>query len=244
MPVTEESRVMRGVRDEAARSGAGLLAVAALALLAGCGSTMSSMSSSVGNVFSKSPLDLFRTSSTATQTNSAVPDAPEIETDIECPGILIRDGAATLVVGSNPKEQQPSPLDVKYQGSIVRTARECHVNNGIMSMKVGVEGRIITGPAGGPGTVEVPLRIAVVQDGVTQKPVASTFGKEMVTIGGNVDRANFTHVDDSISFPLPRPLGLLDSYVVYVGFDPLGAKPPERKKPVVKRRAKRAVHPR
>lgn len=235
---------MRGVRDKVARSGAGLLAVAALALLAGCGSTMSSMSSSVGNVFSKSPLDLFRTSSTATQSNSASPDAPEIETDIECPGVLIRDGAATLIVGSNPKEQQPSPLDVKYQGSIVRTARECHVNNGIMSMKVGVEGRIITGPAGGPGTVEVPLRIAVVQDGVTQKPVASTFGKEMVTIGSNVDRANFTHVDDTISFPLPRPLGLLDSYVVYVGFDPIGAKPPERKKPAAKRRVKRVVHPR
>jgi hypothetical protein len=235
---------MRGVRDKAARSGAGLLAVAALALLAGCGSTMSSMSSSVGNVFSKSPLDLFRTSSTATQSNSAAPDAPEIETDIECPGVLIRDGAATLVVGSNPKEQEPSPLDVKYQGSIVRTARECHVNNGFMSLKVGIEGRIITGPAGGPGTVEVPLRIAVVQDGVTQKPVASTFGKQMVTIGGNVDRANFTHVDDTISFPLPRPLGLLDSYVVYVGFDPLGAKPPERKKPVVKRRVKRATVPR
>lgn len=235
---------MRGVRDKAARSGAGLLAITALALLAGCGSTMSSMTSSVGNVFSKSPLDLFSSSPTATQTNTATPDAPEMQTDIECPGVKIRDGAATLVVGSNPKEQQPSPLDVKYQGSIIRTARECHVNNGIMSMKVGVEGRIITGPAGGPGTVEVPLRIAVVQDGLPPKPVVSTFGKEAVTIGGNVDRANFTHVDDTISFPLPKPLGLLDSYVVYVGFDPIGAKPPERKKPPVKRRVKRAAKPR
>ena len=91
---------MRGVRDKAARGAAGLLAIGALALLAGCGSTMSSMSSSVGNVFSKSPLDLFSTSSTATQTNAAAPDAPEIQTDIECPGVMIRAGAATLVVGS------------------------------------------------------------------------------------------------------------------------------------------------
>jgi hypothetical protein len=227
-----------------ARGTGGLLAIAALALLAGCGSTMSSMSSSVGNVFSKSPLDLFNTSSTATQANASAPDAPEIQTDIECPGVLIRDGAATLVVGSNPKEQQPSPLDVKYQGSIIRTARECHVANGIMSLKVGIEGRIITGPAGGPGSVEVPLRIAVVEDSVTPKPIVSTFGKEVVTIGGDVDRANFTHVDDTLSFPLPKPLGLIDSYVVYVGFDPIGAKPPERKKPVAKRRVKRAVKPR
>jgi len=232
---------MRGVRDRAARSATGLLAIAALALLAGCGS---SMSSSVGNVFSKSPLDLFSTSSTATQTNTAAPDAPETQTDIECPGVMIRDGASTLVVGNNPKEQQPSPLDVKYQGSIVRTARECHVNGGVMTMKVGIEGRIITGPAGGPGTVEVPLRIAVVQDGLPPKPIVSTFGKETVTIGGDVDRASFTHVDDTISFPLPKPLGLLDSYVVYVGFDPIGAKPPEKKRPAVKRRVKRAVKPR
>jgi hypothetical protein len=234
---------MRGVGNKAARGAGGLLALAALALLAGCGSTMSSMSSSVGNVFSKSPLDLFSSSSTATQTNSAAPDAPEVQTDIECPGVMIRDGAATLVVGSNPKEPQPTPLDVKYQGSIIRTARECHVNNGIMSLKVGIEGRIITGPAGGPGTVEVPLRIAVVQDGVTPKPIVSSFGKEMVTIGSDVDRATFTHVDDTLSFPLPKPLGLLDSYVVYVGFDPLGAKPPAKKRPAVKRRVKRAVQP-
>ena len=50
-----------------------------------------------------------------------------------------------------------------------------------------------------------------------------------------VDRATFTHVDSDIAFPLPRPLGLIDAYVVYVGFDPLGAQP-EKKKPPVKRK--------
>jgi hypothetical protein len=32
--------------------------------------------------------------------------------------------------------------------------------------------------------------------------------------------------------------------VVRVGFDPIGAKPPEKKRPVAKRRVKRAVKPR
>jgi len=50
--------------------------------------------------------------------------------------------------------------------------------------------------------------------------------------------------DDAISFPLPQPLGLMDAYVVYVGFDPIGAKPPENKKAPVKRRAKTAAKPR
>ncbi len=58
---------------------------------------------------------------------------------------------------------------MRYQGSIIRTARECHVNVGIMTMKVGIEGRVITGPAGGPGTVDVPLRVAVVQEGVSPR---------------------------------------------------------------------------
>ena len=149
---------MSGVRDKAARKAAGLAAVGALIALAGCGGNSS--------MFNGSALDLFSTSSKATQANAAAPDAPETATDIECPDVKIRDGAATLTIGSNPKEQQPSPLDVRYQGSIVRTARECHVANGVMTMKVGIEGRIITGPAGGPGTVDVPLRVAVVQDGL------------------------------------------------------------------------------
>jgi hypothetical protein len=36
---------------------------------------------------------------------------------------------------------------------------------------------------------------------------------------------------------------LIDAYVVYVGFDPAGARPPEKKKPAA-RRAKPAAKPR
>ena len=211
-------------------------AVAAVLLLAACGST--------GNYFSGSALDLFSSSSKATAANAAAPAAPEVDTDIECPPVKIRNGAASLTIGMNPKEAEPSPLQVRYQGSIVRTARECHVAGGVMSMKVGVEGRIITGPAGGPGNVEVPVRIAVVQDGVSPKTIMSNFGKETVTLTGETDRANFVRVDDTISFPLPRPAGLIDSYVVYVGFDPASLAPPPKKKPEPKRRAKTAAQPR
>jgi hypothetical protein len=225
---------MSGVRS--IRAAAGCAAIGALVALTGCGGNSS--------MFNGSALDLFSSSSKATAANAAAPGAPETPTDVECPGVIIRDGAATLTIGSNPKEETPAPLDVRYQGSIVRTARECHVANGVMTMKVGVEGRIITGPAGGPGTVVVPLRIAVVQDGLNPKTIVSNFGKESVDLVGAVDRATFTHIDDAISFPLPQPLGLIDSYLVYVGFDPLGAKPPERKKPAVRHRAKPAAKPR
>ena len=157
---------------------------------------------------------------------------PTISTARKC---SVRTGAATLMIGSKPGDGEPAALDVRYQGSIIRTARECHVNAGIMTMKVGIEGRVITGPAGGPGTVDVPLRIAVVQEGVNPKAVASKFGRETVTVNNSIDRVIFTHVESDIAFPLPQPLGLIDAYVVYVGFDPLGAQP-EKKKPPVKRK--------
>ncbi len=50
----------------------------------------------------------------------------------------------------------------------------------------------------------------------------SKFAREPVTIASAVDRVTFTHVDPEISFPLPQPLADIDSYVVYVGFDPAG----------------------
>jgi hypothetical protein len=106
---------------------------------------------------------------------------------------------------------------------------------------VGIEGRVITGPAGGPGTVDVPLRIAVVQEGVTPKAVTSKFGRETVTVNASIDRVVFTHIESDIAFPLPQPLALIDAYVIYVGFDPVGAQPekktPAKRKPVTKKPA-------
>jgi hypothetical protein len=221
----------RGRGGDMMRTGMTVAALLGLALaLGGCG----------GNMFGSSSLDLFSTSSKATTggDNVAGVGGEANPTDVECPGVDVRTGAATLLIGSRPGESEPSPLEVRYQGSIVRTARECHVNAGVMTMKVGVEGRVITGPAGGPGTLEVPLRLAVVREGINPRPVVSKLARIPVTIAGAVDRVTFTHVDSDISFPLPQPLADIDAYVVYVGFDPAGAtpekKPPARKKPAAK----------
>lgn len=217
------------------KQGSRALALAGVALtMAACGGGSSFLSSS--------PLDLFSSSSKATKDNTAANASvtnPADTDDIECPPMQVRAGAATLMIGSKPGDAQPEALDVRYQGTIIRLARECRVSAGVMTMKVGIEGRVITGPAGQPGTVDVPLRIAVVQEGVNPKPVVSKFAREQVTISSNVDRVTFTHIDPEISFPMPTPAGLINSYVVYVGFDPLGLKPepkrpPARRKPAAK----------
>jgi hypothetical protein len=222
-----------------ARTGAGVAAFLTLGFaLSGCGSSGNS------NLFSSSPLDLFSSSSKVTTGDAAGGTTAAIDPSYDCPEVAVRIGASTLLIGSKPGQGEPNPLDVRYQGSIIRTARECHVNAGIVTMKVGIEGRIITGPAGTPGTVDVPLRIAVVQEGTNPKTVASKFARETVTVANAVDRVTFTHIDPDVSFPVPQPASVINSYVVYVGFDPLGAQSPIKKKPVRKHRTRPAAKPR
>ncbi len=216
--------VRSGLKMRAWRAPAPVLACTLL--LAGCGST---------KMFNTSALDLFSTSSKATTGDAATGE--ESATDVECPTVDVRTGAATLMIGSKPGEGEPSALDLRYQGTIVRTARECRVSAGVMTMKVGIEGRVITGPAGGPGTVDIPLRIAVVQEGINPKTITSKFARIQVGIAGEVDRVPFTHVDPDVSFPMPTRAADIDSYVVYVGFDPVGAQQ-DKKKPAPKSKPK------
>ncbi len=208
------------------RRRAALPAAAALTLLlAGCGANLSSL-----NIFDSNK------ATTEAALDGAPTNAAAGNTEYECPAVQVRTGAAVLSIGNETKataEGEPGAVNLRYQGTIIRFARECHVAAGVMTMKVGVEGRVITGPVGGPGKVDVPLRMAVVQEGVTPKPVASKFVSIPVEITSAVDRVNFTHIEEGLSFPVPSPPALLDAYVVYIGFDTLAA---QQKKPAPRKR--------
>jgi hypothetical protein len=123
-------------------------------------------------------------------------------------------------------------MDLRYQGTLIKFARDCKTAAGVMTMKIGIEGRVIVGPAGGPGQVEVPVRLAVVQEGASPKTVLSKLARISVTIGSD-STVDFTHIDPDVAFPLPRPLAALEQYVVYVGFDPTAVAP---KKPAPRRK--------
>jgi predicted small secreted protein len=164
--------------------------------------------------------------------------------DYDCPLIDIREGASTLTIPPPPPDGSNEAMSLQYQGTFVRAARECKVASGQMAIKLGVEGRIIVGPAGGPGQVDVPLRIAVVDvDPAGAKTVATKLVRIPVTVG-NDDNASFTHIEDGLSFPLP-PSAQLDDYVIYIGFDPLGAAAEDKAKlkPVAKPKTKLKPNP-
>ncbi|HVV63206.1 MAG TPA: hypothetical protein VHD14_15780 [Pseudolabrys sp.] len=167
---------------------------------------------------------------TGAAANAAVGPGGVALDDFECPGVQIRSGAATLMITDKAASGEPNALDLKYQGTITRTARECKLVAGTVTMKIGIEGRIITGPVGGPGQIEVPIRMAVVHEGPDPKTVVSKLYRIPVTIGSADGNGAFTEIDPDVAFPMPHPAGAIDAYVVYVGFDPL-ANQPQKNKP-------------
>ncbi|MBN8993371.1 MAG: hypothetical protein J0H42_34480 [Rhizobiales bacterium] len=151
-------------------------------------------------------------------------DASKIEQDVgdlTCPDVKIRAGASTYAVAAPGK--QPVGNDLRFQASITKTARECSLNGDVITARVGIQGRVIAGPAGAPATVQVPLRVAVVQGGVNEKTIATKAYQTTVTMteGGSEP---FTLVAEDLVYPVP-PGATGDSYVFYIGFDPQALKP-------------------
>jgi hypothetical protein len=163
--------------------------------------------------------------------------------DVECPFLDIRQGASTLTIPPPPLDGANEAMSLKYQGIFVRAARDCSVVNGQMVMRVGVQGRVIVGPAGGPGQLDVPLRIAVVNSPLTApKTVVTKLIRIPVSIGASDGTVDFTHIEEGLSFPMPS--SAVDPYIVYIGFDPVGAGAQDQaKKPAPVKKPKPAVKP-
>lgn len=157
----------------------------------------------------------------ATET-TAVAGVGGASSDVECPSVQVRNGASTW--------QEPpggGATDLKYQASLGQMARECAILGDTMTVKLGIEGRLLTGPKGTPGTIDVPLRVALVEEGPKPRSVWTRFYAIPVNMQPGQSGTPFTHVEDNLSFPMPANKNL-DAYVIYVGFDPQGLKPRKR----------------
>jgi hypothetical protein len=143
-----------------------------------------------------------------------------------CPDVRIRAGASTYAVAAPGK--QPIGNDLKFQATITKTARECQINAGEITARIGIQGRIIAGPAGAPASVQVPLRVAVVQGGVSEKTIATKVYQTTVAMSESGSEP-FTLVADDLVYPAP-PVAVGDSYIFYIGFDPQALKPEPKPK--------------
>jgi hypothetical protein len=142
-----------------------------------------------------------------------------------CPPVEVRVGTEALPIYERGHDGDDAWI--RFQGSITKTARECHTLGDTLTIKVGIAGRLTAGPKGSPGNFTVPLRVAVVkQHG--DKVFYSQMSRAPVSITAPIYASDFAYVIDNISFkitPADRDL------IVYVGYDegkpkaPPGAEP-------------------
>ena len=155
-----------------------------------------------------------------------VPGAEAADPDLTCPPVSIRAGASTFAIAAPGKQAVGN--DLRYQATIARTARECSISGGQITARIGIQGRVIAGPAGAPSTVQIPLRVAVVQSGVGEKVIATKVYQTTVSMSED-SSVPFTLVADDLVYPAPTD-GTGDSYIFYIGFDPQALKPEPKPK--------------
>jgi hypothetical protein len=204
----------------------------ALGVVAGC-STVSSVGDSVGGFFSHPDPNVYTLNQgvnprpvagkPATNPSDKPKVLPVASQDINCPEVTVADQGAALRVGG------PDNASVRYQFNIGDTARECDpAGPSQASLRIGVRGAVVIGPAGAAGTFNAPLKITVTRDSDKTDVFSQTYRVEATTDG--VTAGPFRVVTDPITLPMTT-LQLADVYSITVGFEGgTGGPAPEKHK--------------
>jgi hypothetical protein len=126
-----------------------------------------------------------------------------------CPRITLRSG--TAYYDRYEKGGDGDPGRIVNQASITEVSRSCTPDNDNVKINAALAGRIVPGPKGKPGTVTVPVRVAVVKG---DQVIYSKLFKHDVKTGQNA--TDFIFNDPDIVIPKPdRP-----DIGIFIGFDP------------------------
>lgn len=182
-------------------------AMAAASLLAAC---------SMGGMFGGGNTAQTQQLQNATPSPAAVAEAqtnalPAIATT--CPPIRVRAGSEAMFYYGGGRTGDAKAL--QYQGVIDETSRNCVVSNGLITVNMGVVGRVLLGPAGNQSSVNAPIRFAVERDG---QAVFSEKHTIPVAVVAPARSAEFVKVLENVAIPY---LGGED-IVIWVGFDTRG----------------------
>lgn len=135
----------------------------------------------------------------------------ESELRAYCPPVVLREGTAFFRTYAKGAKDDPTKL--AYQASITDVTRSCSRANGMMTIEVAAAGRVVTGPAGAPGTITMPIRVAVVRGG--DEVLHSQLTKFQVEVANTTAATQFVFNDASAVIPIPEP----NSVQVFVGYD-------------------------
>lgn len=129
-----------------------------------------------------------------------------------CPEIQVRDGTQTMTISERARGSEPGA--VRFQATLTKFARECKTTAGVTTVRVGVAGRLLAGLTGATGTVDLPVRVALVRNG--SELVSSELLKIPATINPGEAQVLWSRIVDNLSIPSSQAQA---RYVIYVGFD-------------------------
>lgn len=179
-----------------------LLAILAVLALAGCNSETAG-----------SRID--DTLSSAGQQSAASPSTQQVQ-DLRayCPRTVMRAGTEKLdVFPDGMRADDPdAAAKLRFRGVIREVVRECNYAGDFLNMRVGVAGRVISGPGGETGSFLMPIRIAVTQG---ETVLYSKLHDVPANIPAGGTNGAFSFVDSEISLPRPQR----ENIIVYVGYD-------------------------
>ncbi|MBZ9654247.1 hypothetical protein [Phyllobacterium lublinensis] len=127
-----------------------------------------------------------------------------------CPTVTIREGTAVLT--NYGKSTDKTPDNLIYQASISNETRSCQSSDATMTMNVAIAGKIVPGAKFSPGTITVPIRVAVVQG---TDVLYSKLHKQAVSATDANSATQFVFTDPNVTFPKPAA----QNVQVFIGFD-------------------------
>lgn len=152
------------------------------------------------------------------------PDPDDYKKIAHCPKVAVRAGTQTHLVTERAKAG--AAPKIRFQGTITKTARDCDTGTGNLKMRIGVAGRLLTGPDGGSGTVRLPVRVVALIPPLEQKEAEVLYSKlheVAVDLPAGRPSVSWAMIDEGVDVKLDKRVK------VYVGFDTQGeAKKPKR----------------
>jgi len=128
-----------------------------------------------------------------------------------CPDVNLREGTAYF--RAYEKGGDNDPTKVIHQASLVDTTRQCRVDGDQLVMTVAASGRLVAGPAGGPGDISLPIRVVVVEG---ETVLYSELVQQAVLLPSGTTTTQFIHTNPTVTFPSTSGR----TAKVFIGFDP------------------------
>ncbi|KQT70887.1 hypothetical protein ASG51_11920 [Methylobacterium sp. Leaf465] len=158
---------------------------------------------------------------------TTVPPSQPDDTDPPyCPTVAVPEGGAAI---QSYAGRAGDGTSLRHQVTIGRLARECaKLQDGSVSVKVGVEGQVLLGPVGKPGRFEAPVSISIKAG---DKVVLSRVHRVPVTVPAGAAQGLFSFVEDNLV--VPAAMARDYDIEVRLGAAPQKTAPRKKKKPAV-----------